>query len=168
MLCQSCAENTATTHIKTIVNGEFREYRLCQECAQKLGYMNLFDGFGIDLENFLGSFLSEGAKSASLPQLERCQKCGSSIADIKRTGKLGCANCYKTFTAQIMPSIKRIHGNTKHTGKISSSATLQVRRASELEKKKKELKRAIELQEFERAAVLRDEILVLEGGNGNA
>ena len=38
MLCQSCEKKQATTHIKTIVNGELKEYRLCSDCAKKYGY----------------------------------------------------------------------------------------------------------------------------------
>ena len=38
---------------------------------------------------------------------------------------------------------------------------------SALEKKRMELKKAIDVQDFERAAVLRDEIRAMEKGGGN-
>ena len=56
MLCQACGKNTATTHVKTIVNGELAEYSLCAECAQKMGYGNLLSNFGFNFGSLLGSF----------------------------------------------------------------------------------------------------------------
>ena len=57
MLCQSCYKNQANTHIKKIINGKLTEYRLCEECAAKLGYgNNIFQGFDLNFDNFLGSF----------------------------------------------------------------------------------------------------------------
>ena len=162
MLCQSCSKNTATTHIKTIVNGEFTEYMLCPECAKKLGYLNLFDGFGVNVQNFLGSFFGESAEKKPLPGAKRCKGCGSSFADIVETGKVGCAACYNTFYDQMMPSIQRIHGNTTHTGKISISAGAKAKLESNLQKLKNQLKEMIEKQEFEKAAELRDQIKEIE------
>ena len=56
MLCQSCGKNQANTHIKRIINGELTEYMLCEKCAAKMGYSNIFEGFGLgfDFDNLLG------------------------------------------------------------------------------------------------------------------
>ena len=58
MLCQSCGKKTATTHIKTIVNGKLTEYHLCPDCAKQKGYGNIFSSWGMDFGNLLGD-LSE-------------------------------------------------------------------------------------------------------------
>lgn len=162
MLCQSCSKNTATTHIKTIVNGEFKEYALCSECAKKLGYMNLFDDFGFDLNNFLGSFFGSEKKMEAFPHTKRCEKCGSSFSDIVKIGKVGCAHCYDVFKDEMLMSIQRMHGNTTHSGKVPSSAGAKAKLVSNIEKTKGELKLAIEKQEFEKAAKLRDRIKAME------
>lgn len=65
MLCQSCGQNQATTHIKTIINGELAEVNLCRECAQKLGYNSFFGNFGMDFDKFLGSLMG-GNESRTL------------------------------------------------------------------------------------------------------
>lgn len=187
MLCQSCHKNTANTRIKTIVNGEVTEYALCSECAQKLGYNNLFgsfgnfghfgnfdndffDGFG----NLLGGFFGNEAADKSVT---RCSKCGASFEDISRSGKVGCAECYKTFRNLLLPSIQRIHGTAHHRGKRPGSLAMQVVQKQEivptppaepkaktpLEEKKEALQKAIQEQNFEQAAVLRDEIREMEG-----
>lgn len=86
------------------------------------------------------------------------------MPDIAKTGKVGCAQCYETFFDDLLPSIRRIHGNTRHTGKLAGSAGKELRVVNELEQARQELHDAIEKQEFEKAAKLRDRIKELEGG----
>lgn len=168
MLCQMCGQHPATTHIKTIVNGKLTQAHLCADCAKKQGYGNLFadwgSGFGSLLSGFMGS-------AAPARQVTRCPGCGASFEDITRSGKIGCAECYHTFRGQLLPIIQRIHGTAQHKGKVSGSSALRVTdpnnkivavEETPLEEKKRLLKQAIETQDFERAAVLRDEIKELE------
>lgn len=158
MLCQSCHKKQATAHIKTIVNGELTRYELCPECAHKLGYDNLFNGFIGSLDGFLGSLFGTSPAAEPLPEEKRCPGCGESFSDIMRTGRVGCAQCYEIFYDRMAPSIQRIHGNTTHTGKLPSGASPKKRMQNELQKAKEELKSAIEAQRFEEAAKLRDRI----------
>lgn len=165
MLCQSCGKRQATTHIKTILNGELKEYDLCPECAQKMGYGSFFGNIGFDLDKLFGSFM-DGFTGTARPQ-KRCQCCGSSFEDIAKSGKVGCANCYDIFYEELLPSVQRIHGRTSHTGKLAHSAGTQVRVRNELAKLKAELEQAIKAQEFEKAAELRDQIRELEKTNAD-
>lgn len=168
MLCQMCGQHPATTHIKTIVNGKLTQAHLCADCAKKQGYGNLFadwgSGFGSLLSGFMGS-------AAPARQVTRCPGCGASFEDITRSGKIGCAECYHTFRGQLLPIIQRIHGTAQHKGKVPGSSALRVTDTNNkivaveetpVEEKKRLLKQAIEVQNFERAAVLRDEIKELE------
>ena len=168
MLCQACGKKTATTHIKTIVNGKLTEYHLCPDCSKQKGYNNLFSGWSMDLGNLLGGFWGN-AQGGS--QVTRCPTCGASFEEITRTGKIGCAGCYKTFRSQLSPLIQRIHGTTRHKGKVPGGSALRITtgghqmmpvQESPLEEKKRLLKQAIEKQDFETAAVLRDEIKEME------
>ena len=77
MMCQSCGKKTATTHIKTIVNGKLAEYHLCADCAKQKGYSNIFSNWGMDFGNLLGGFMgSEG------PALRRSPSPGRLAAPI--------------------------------------------------------------------------------------
>lgn len=165
MLCQSCEKRQATTHIKTIVNGELKEYNLCPECATKMGYGSFFGNFGFDLDKLFGSFMESVGTGRST---KRCQCCGSSFEDIAKSGKVGCANCYDVFYEELLPSIQRIHGRTSHTGKLARSAGTKVRIKNELTQCRYELEQAIKAQEFEKAAELRDRIRELEKNINNA
>lgn len=166
MLCQHCKKNEATTHVKTMINGKYTEYRLCPECAHELGYDNMFSDFNADFGGLLSSFFSNALPAIS--GAAHCKSCGSTLNDIKRTGKVGCADCYDTFFSELMPTIRSIHGNTEHKGKhpdaieytVNEEKTESTDKIAEL---KAELKQAIEDENFERAAQLRDEIKELEG-----
>ena len=162
MLCQSGQKKQATTHIKSVVNGEVTEYNLCPECAKKMGYGNIFADFSTDFSSLLGSIFGVGQQQV-LPDAKRCPECGSTFADIARNGKVGCASCYDVFYDRLLPTIRRIHGNTEHIGKAASSADESVRIKNEAEELKQQLQQAIDEQEFEKAAQLRDRIKELEG-----
>lgn len=171
MKCQICGKNPATTYMKMIVNGELTEHAMCSECAQKSGYGNFLHPFSLSFHSLLGSFL--GSSAPEMTDTVRCPGCGSSFGDITQSGKVGCSQCYTVFRERMLPSIQRIHGNTTHCGKqpsgssalrVQPEAKLRVTKPeNELEQKKKELQIAIQKQDFERAAVLRDEIKRLEG-----
>ena len=168
MLCQNCGKREATTHIKRVVNGETSENHLCAECAASLGYADVFGGFGLSFGDLLGGFLSDTtAPQAQLASGSRCGKCGSSWNDIVRAGKVGCADCYRTFYDRLVPTLQRIHGRIRHTGKISGSAgthaPVQAKSEEELrdekiEQLKAKMNEAVAAQDFEQAAKLRDEI----------
>lgn len=170
MLCQHCKKNEATTVVKTMINGEYAEYRLCHECAHELGYDSIFPDFSADFGGLLSSFFSNALPAIS--GAAHCNTCGSTLNDIKRTGKVGCADCYDTFFSELMPTIRNIHGNTEHKGKRPNAIEYTVNddnnnKAESAEDKlsalRAELKKAIEDENFERAAQLRDEIKELEG-----
>ena len=162
MKCQKCGANNANTHVKTIINGEFREYDLCSECAHKMGYTNVFADMENDFSGLLGSFFTNVLPART--QATRCEFCGSTYSEIAKTGQVGCAHCYELFADQLYPSIRRIHGNTTHCGKNSGKQEAPEQKPAEMTKEqkiselKKQLDKAVSEQNFERAAELIDEI----------
>ncbi len=161
MLCQNCKKNEATTHIKRIVNGEAAEAHLCSDCAKSLGYDGVFSDFGFNFSDMLSSFFSEPTMASLSARTLRCEKCGSTFGDIVRSGKIGCSDCYSTFYDKLLPSLERIHGRTHHEGKIPNSLNIGVKK-NEIETLKEELQSAVEKQDYEKAAELRDKIKELE------
>ena len=167
MLCQNCKKNEATTHIKHVINGEATENHFCHSCAESLGVGGFFDDFSLNLPGIFSSFFGDSVFSLGERQLDRCEKCGSCFDDIIKTGKVGCADCYEKFYSKLLPSIQRIHGKAKHQGKIpeihGTKVTAREKTAEEkIADLQKEMQKAIEEQNFERAAVIRDEIKKLK------
>ncbi|MCH5304240.1 MAG: UvrB/UvrC motif-containing protein [Ruminococcus sp.] len=174
MKCQKCKKNNADTHVKRVINGEFEEYHLCSECAKEMGYTNVFsnfaESFSDDFNSLFGSFFENALPART--QATRCETCGTTYNDIARTGMMGCADCYNIFSDKILPTIRRVHGNTTHCGKNSPSYKAEKteeksveNKTSELDDLKAELENAIKNQEFEKAAVLRDRIKEKEDNN---
>ncbi len=167
MLCQNCGKNEATTHIKRVVNGDMTETHLCSGCAEHLGYGDMFSGFGFNLDDFFSGLLGENIPMLNSSHEEKCPKCGSTFSDIAKSGKIGCADCYRKFYDKLLPSLQRIHGKIKHTGKqamITKPQDTQPK-INPVAKLREDLQKAIEEQNFEQAAVLRDRIKEMEAGN---
>ena len=167
MKCQKCGANNANTHVKTIINGEFKEYDLCSDCAKKMGYTNVFSDMEDEFSNFLGSFF--GNVLPARTQATRCEFCGTTYPEIAKTGHVGCAKCYDVFADDLYPSIRRIHGNTTHCGKNSKRAEnakaekpVEQTKEDKIKALKAELDKAVKEQNFEHAAELRDKIKEME------
>ncbi len=173
MKCTHCNEREANTHIKRIINGKKEEMHLCEECARELGVMEEFSFEPFSADSLFSNLLSSGAKAFNtLTGIDRCTYCGSSWNDIVNSGSLGCAHCYDRFEERLAPSIEQLHGRTKHVGKTISyteEPEAEEKKEEKTEKKdtveslKAELKKAIQEQRFEDAAVIRDKIKSLDG-----
>ena len=163
MLCQNCGKNEATTHIKRVVNGETAETHLCVSCAEHLGYGDMFSGFGFNLDGFFGGLLGETMPLLGAEREEKCPKCGYTFSDIAKSGKLGCADCYRKFYDKLLPSLQRIHGKGTHMGKKPNG---NIDSQNKLNVLKEQLEEAIREQNFESAVKIRDEInsILMAGG----
>ena len=176
MLCDNCKKNNATTHLKTIINGEVFEQHLCSDCAKEKGVEKEFN-----LENpllsLMNSVFGEDKIKISGQEVKHCKGCNSTLDDIINIGKLGCADCYETFKSELLPYLKRIHGETKHIGKIAYTVNEEKDKdtipadkkaennnesADSLSTLKEELKNLISEEKFEQAAIVRDKIKALE------
>ncbi len=161
MLCQRCGQNTATTHIKTVINGTVTELNLCGYCAAKEGYTSLSNG---SITNMLASMLGQTMKMGDKIPQKSCSCCGASFSEIAETGKAGCANCYTEFKSELLPYLKRIHGSVKHNGKTLGTKQLTVvNDENELVSLKAKLAELVAAEKYEEAAVIRDRIKEKEG-----
>lgn len=164
MLCQLCQKRVATVHFTQIVNNNKVEMYLCEKCANEKGHTNFISP--LSLGDFLSGFLSKdiGDSYIAAPNVHTvCDVCGMSFNDFQSTGKIGCSNCYKVFGDRLKPIIKRLHGNVEHTGKVPSGFSRRIMETTkEIEKLKEDLNRAIQAEEYEKAALLRDKIKELE------
>lgn len=161
MKCEKCGKFEATTHIRSVINGVVREYNLCQSCAESEGYSSVGHN---SLAGMLASMFGEFSPSAMGGNTVRCPVCSASFSDIAKSGKVGCAQCYNTFKNDLLPYLKRVHGSTKHVGKIPLSAPIMVVNKEEtVDSLRMELNRLVSEEKYEEAAVIRDKIKKLEG-----
>ncbi|MCD5413714.1 MAG: hypothetical protein LR001_01730 [Clostridiales bacterium] len=146
-----------------IINGSKDEIHLCETCARERKDEDFEAAF--DIPKLLASLLDMNIdKQQNQPSVAspKCQNCGMTYSDFRRTGKLGCGRCYDAFRNNILPLIKRIHGNTRHEGKLPKRSGGVINRKRELKRKRSVLKQMIIEEKFEKAAILRDEIKKIE------
>lgn len=161
MLCQMCKKKPATIHLTEIVNNQKKEVHLCEACAEKQGVVKT----QMSIADFLAGLASGGKAKAKqdLPDLQ-CPSCGMTLSEFQSGGRFGCADDYAAFRERIMPLIEKIHDATQHVGKMPARTDREVAREKSLRQLQAELKRAVELEEYEEAARIRDRIRELGGG----
>jgi protein arginine kinase activator len=166
MKCDICGENDALIHVQQIMNGETRELHLCAECAGSRGLVEAGEGGEhIGLTNILGSIVgSLFAESEGKPgsRSSVCSSCGMSREELEESGKAGCSDCYAAFPAIIRHVLGKEGGADSYRGKIPKR--LQAYKAYLVDKAvlKQKLEEAVEGEEYERAASLRDAIARIE------
>lgn len=160
MKCDGCGDPNPTVHLTEVVNGEVTEVHLCPKCASsKIDELKK----PFNMSDFLTELIDIDESGASRPKKLECKNCSMTYAGFKEVGRMGCAQCYDVFSAQLPPLLQRIHGAKRHVGKAAvkqGSDTESLR--TKVEDLKTALDRAVKTEEFESAAVIRDQIRELE------
>jgi protein arginine kinase activator len=156
MLCCICKEKEATVHLTQIAGDKMQKVDLCEECAKTKG-VNDPTGFSL-ADLLLGLGASQEIEQASGGVELKCPKCGFTQADFKKAGRLGCPDCYKTFAEGLEGLLKSMHKGTHHVGKVPESLRQTRDLSDRLKGLQKKLAKAVEDEDFETAARLRDEI----------
>lgn len=175
MKCEKCGKNEATVYYKETVNGVTREIRLCPSCAKEENIGASFENAFQSMDQFwsdpfhslsggvFGNLWNElSGTPVALPGRQRtCPTCGMTESQLRQTGRVGCPDCYQTFADILNPYVRRVHGATQHIG--TAPETAQQSKQNPVAALRTQLKDAIEREEYEQAARLRDEIRRMEG-----
>ena len=164
MLCQDCNKNEATIHLTQIVNNEKVVLNLCKNCAEKRGFHSPFEQMPFPLADIVSGMVGPiKSKKKLLGSSDvkvniTCPNCGLSFTEFGQVGRLGCAECYKAFRVELTNLLRRIHGSAEHRGRIAETANEGFQSIREENRLRDELRRAIDEENFEMAAELRDRI----------
>jgi len=163
MLCTICKEKPATVHLTQIVGDKMQKLDLCEDCAKTKG-INDPTSFGLaDLDLVLGLGASQQLEQSAGGVELKCPRCGFTQADFKKSGRLGCPECYKTFAEGLAGLLKTMHKGTRHTGKAPEALRATRENADRMKSLQAKLAKAIKDENYEQAAQLRDEIKQLTG-----
>ncbi|MDD5019100.1 MAG: UvrB/UvrC motif-containing protein [Candidatus Omnitrophica bacterium] len=165
MLCNLCNKNQATVHLTEIVDDQMTELHLCDDCAKKKS-VQMEQQFGLsDLLAGLVDYSKQLGGQEKPPASTQCSFCGLTYEDFRKIGRLGCSECYAAFARYLGPLLKRIHGASQHVGKVPLSGVAEETKTAARAKGsgaavdlKVKLQEAIDREEFEEAARLRDAI----------
>src|SRR4030095_983794 len=165
MLCSICQKNEAKVHLTHIVDDKLQKVDLCEECSQAAGVTDPNSFSLADLLLGLGA-TQEGestARPAGKPGELTCPECGLSQSDFKKSGRFGCPQCYTTFADGLPGMLNSMHKGLQHKGKVPQAHQSQRRdRSDVLVQLQRRLQKAIQTENFEEAAQLRDQIRALE------
>ena len=177
MQCDVCQSKTAEVFLTHIDKGKVQKVNLCKDCSKERGVEDptgfalteLLEGLGTSVEiekptpalapaptvnkdNQLAVTTTASATAA------KCPVCGFSQADFKKTGRLGCSECYDTFAESLGSLLKAMHKGTHHTGKQPARVARLQEMAERMQSLQSDLQKAVKAEDYENAASLRDQI----------
>lgn len=164
MFCDECHKEEATVHLTEIINNKVTKLHLCENCARKKS-QEMEEHFGLaDLLSGLADLVPVVEKKEKISEMigVKCPSCGFTFQNFRKMGRLGCPKCYVTFKNQLNPLLRKIHGSDSHLGKAPTKKEVIRDRTVVLDDLKTRLEKAIETEEFEEAARLRDRIRALD------
>jgi len=159
MVCDICKEKIATVHYTEIINNKIHKMDLCEDCAKE-------KNLGFNTQFSVADILKGLTESAALNKTTTdttCTFCGLSYSKFKKVGRLGCGRCYEAFESNLNSIINDVHKNTQHVGKNPGAAVKTVAKpSSELEQLQEQLRKAVDEEQYEKAAEIRDTIRSLQ------
>jgi protein arginine kinase activator len=166
MKCQHC-EKPATFHITELTGVEVDELHLCEEHARN--YLTPVDPQSESpasqtLAGALAQQLQLGQTAEDLARLDQqaCPVCGITFYEFRNQGRLGCPHDYSCFEEELEPLMMNIHGAKEHVGKRPRRSSAGSEQQTELIRLRREMKEAVENEDYEKASKLRDQIKELE------
>lgn len=155
MLCDMCHKKVATIHLTEIVNDNVVEMHICSQCAQE---KETEIKKHLDISDLLGGLVDMESAPNEGDLFLHCPQCGLQYEEFRSKGRLGCGECYRAFKNQLLPLLRRIHGTVKHTGKFPKKLDEAVYNEAKIKELRSQLERAVQLEEYEQAACIRDKI----------
>ena len=156
MQCENCGKSEAAIQLTTVKNNEMRVLHLCESCAAEQGVEPAPVAGTLPLADFLAQMGAGAGESAATG---RCPACGLTPVQLKQTGRLGCAECYAHFNHHLRGLLRRLHGGTQHVGKVGVVGDpTDLDRRNRRDSLRRSLQRAVDSEDFEHAAALRDQI----------
>ena len=161
MVCENCRERDAVVNLTRVVGGAVTQLHLCEPCAAAQGVETSV----ATPKHPLGDFLQAVQQQALTVPGDQgaCHFCGATARDFRASGRLGCARCYGAFERSLRELLRRLHGNSRHTGRrYEPPAPELIEQASLVGQLRDRLRRAIDAEQFELAAELRDRLKAVE------
>ena len=167
MKCEQC-KKVATFHITEVTGpaDQWGEVHLCEECARD--YLNQPEE-DVAPESLVGALASHLKMEKTAEELSRvdqkaCPVCGITFYEFRHQGRLGCPHDYVCFEEELKPLIVNIHGAESHHGKQPRRGKSGVDDQTQLIRLRRDMRDAVQAEDYERASLLRDEIRRIENG----
>lgn len=169
MNCERCGRREAAVKYIEVEEGVKRVRWLCEPCAAEEGAQvpdgadgaDAFDG--LDVPVFL-DMEAAGHDDDPADDLPACPACGTRFSSLQGQGLLGCPACYEHFREPLTQILRRFHRAATHVGKAPRARGARAERRLRVAQLRGRLDAAVTAEDFEAAALLRDEIATLQSG----
>ena len=164
MMCSQCHEREAVIHLTQMALDQVTTLHLCERCAADKGVesaASLGKSPLVSLVAALGEGLVVQASEVAAGAVQfSCRNCGATLEDFRASGRLGCTECYRALAGPLRELLRRIHGATRHTGEryMAPGQPAAVPGVPDVSELREQLRRAVEAENFELAAQLRDRL----------
>ena len=153
--CDGCGKGPGSIRVYQTKGADFVELWLCPSCARSLGVEEEAPAFAPTIGELLGSLVADSASRT-------CPECGTRFRTIRQSGKVGCAECYRVFHTPIEQLLEQKGLTETHQGRYPSRLDSYKRLLVDRESLRNELTTAVVEEDYERAAILRDQMRALE------
>ncbi|HVU08500.1 MAG TPA: UvrB/UvrC motif-containing protein [Verrucomicrobiae bacterium] len=165
-ICSICKEKPATTFTSYIsADNKKTDLDLCDACAKAKGIDDPAALLVASADLMLGLGASQEIEQAAGGVDLKCPRCGFTQTDFKKSGRFGCPECYLTFAEGLGGHLKAMHKGTRHIGKTPEALRVSRENSDRLKTLQKKLAKAVESENFEEAANVRDEIKQMTEGS---
>lgn len=160
MICDLCGEREAILFIEQANGNGKQKLNLCYECARAYGVSPDSKAIGRQLALLFESLLRKKVVNPDSQKL--CPVCGTSLADIKTTRRVGCPECYSIFKNEIGQIFKNIGVKGPYTGTMPKRLKNFHSVLNDRIVLKSKLEESIKKEDYEKAAIYRDYLKALE------
>jgi protein arginine kinase activator len=161
MVCDVCKEGDVVIELTQVEGAEVRHLHLCERCAAERGVETTLAAAKPQIGEFLQAVHQQVALGAD--DGGQCTFCGGTLRDFRASGRLGCAHCYDAFEKSLRELLRRVHGSSRHVGRrYDPPNESEMERAGTVAELRERLRRAVETEQFEVAATLRDQLKGIE------
>ena len=160
MICDICKKEEAVISIEQVSDGFKKNIYLCKDCAAKFGFGVFSEKIDISIKNLFTNY--ELNKKLEQENSPACPCCGEKLLDIKFKQKIGCPACFSFFQNEIEEMLRKKKKDLRYTGIIPKAKNLFAEKKITSAELKLELRKAIDAEEYEKAAFLRDKLKDLE------
>lgn len=159
-------QSPKTVHISLKVGDETKTVSLSAKQAAEIGFHSPFDDTPLPLASILASLFGDSSIKTLVDSSPiACPECGLTYNEFTRVGRLSCGKCYETFRSKLEPIMVQLHGAANHVGQTPDEPADEHQQVHEAERLRELLQEAIDAEQYEKAAALRDRLEQLETEN---
>ena len=166
MICELCKQRESVLHVQQIIGDERVNMYLCEICASEKGISQSDDKLELSISRLLTGLFGSGDGTDERGDQDTCPACETNIVDLRNDGRLGCPECYMSFSSELRGMQKKLSGSVQHVGKLPK----KIREYKELMLDKRHLQErleaAVQNEDYEDAARLRDQIHDIDRNGG--